>query len=323
MTKINELKIVEVVYLLFYYFNLYFIIIYMINFEKKIEKMEVEESKHSEQNNHIKILNRDREEKNSETQFEENKKKIFSYNIKKSHLNENLNNKNITSLLQDIIPDLYSNYLNKYNNNLIYNNIIYIDLFDLNEIPKKEKEESLINFQKEFLTYSNELLLLEETNKNNNLSKSNIDIEENKSNNIINDNYNYIIKETTFIPIEPINDIISEQSIKTKINDNQTNNSIYGRISKEYKLNAENEKLLNQILKSEKDLSDDNNCEDINLKNSINETSKITLRSESFYSKDESIHQDIDKIISAKKNKVNDKNNIEKKNIKKIKKEIT
>lgn len=66
----------------------------MINFEKKIEKMEVEESKHSEQNNHIKILNRDREEKNSETQFEENKKKIFSYNIKKSHLNENLKNKN-------------------------------------------------------------------------------------------------------------------------------------------------------------------------------------------------------------------------------------
>ena len=47
MTKINELKIVEVVYLLFYYFNLYFIIIYMINFEKKIEKIEVEDSKHS------------------------------------------------------------------------------------------------------------------------------------------------------------------------------------------------------------------------------------------------------------------------------------
>jgi hypothetical protein len=38
MTKINELKIVEVVYLLFYYFNLYFIIIYMINFEKKLKK---------------------------------------------------------------------------------------------------------------------------------------------------------------------------------------------------------------------------------------------------------------------------------------------
>ena len=38
---------------------------------------------------------------------------------------------------------------------------------------------------------------------------------------------------------------------------------------------------------------------------SINETSKITFREESFYSKDESINEDIDKILSSRKPKTN------------------
>ena len=243
-----------------------------------------------------------------------NEKNQNSYEIKNSNLNNNLNNENIIHLFQNILPDLCSNVFNKFNNNAIYYNLICNNLFHLENLSQQKKNDFLFYSQKEFNNYTNELLSIEEKNKNlgnkiinKSFSKLNMNIQE-----TINSNDNKIKKEIIYFPKENIDEIISNSSSKKK---EYTNNmSIHGTISKIYKLNYEDEKLYNEIINYNNGLEIGINNEENDL--SINETSKITFREESFYSKDESIHQDIDKILSSRKPKINTRIIYEKKKIK-------
>ena len=267
-----------------------------------------EESKQINEENYNKIIQSindlyKKEENNKNKLNIINEKNKNSYEIINSNLNNNLNNENIIHLLQNILPNLYNNNFNKFNNSAIYYNLMCNNLFDLENLSEEMKNDFLIYSQNEFNNYTNELLSIEEKNKNLgnkiiNRPSSILDIDNEE---IKNSNDNKIVKEIIYIPKENINEIISNTSSKKKENSN--NMSIHGKISKIYKLNCEDEKIYNEIINYDKGLDIEINDERNDL--SINETSKITLREESFYSKDESINEDIDKILSSRKPKTN------------------
>ena len=267
--------------------------------------MGVEESKQLNEENYNKIIQSindiyKKEDNDKSKPKIINEKNKNSYKITNSNLNNYLNNENIIHLFQNILPNLYINSLNKFNNNAIYYNLMCNNLFDLENLSKEMKNDFLIYSQNEFNNYTNELLSIEEKNKNLgnkeiNRPSSFLDI-----NNKEIEHFNKNEKEIIYIPKDNINEIITDCSPKKK--DYLNNMSIHGKISKIYKLNFEDEKIYNEIINYDKGLEIEINDEENDL--SINETSKITLREESFYSKDESIHEDIDKILSSKKPKI-------------------